>query len=69
MCGIAGILGPRETAGVGDIRKMADALAHRGPDDEQLWTEGSIGMGFRRLAVQDPSPAGRQPMRRGERTL
>ena len=41
---------------------MASNLAHRGPDDEGFAVVGQVGMVHRRLAVVDPSPAGRQPM-------
>lgn len=70
MCGICGIVGgPRETA-VRATRRMAAALAHRGPDDEGLEemphsSEPSgpvVTFGFRRLAILDLSPAGHQPM-------
>jgi asparagine synthase (glutamine-hydrolysing) len=38
-------------------------MAHRGPDDEHLISDGPISLGARRLAVIEPSAAGRQPMR------
>jgi asparagine synthase (glutamine-hydrolysing) len=38
-------------------------MGHRGPDDERVIADGPIALGARRLAVIDPSPAGRQPMR------
>ena len=42
-------------------------MAHRGPDDEgTVVLDGhdlSVGLCARRLAIQDPSPAGHQPMR------
>jgi asparagine synthase (glutamine-hydrolysing) len=43
---------------------MRDALAHRGPDDAGLWTSATHGvvLGSRRLAIQDLSPRGHQPM-------
>jgi asparagine synthase (glutamine-hydrolysing) len=62
MCGIAGIL----TTGIvaeESVRAMADALAHRGPDDQGVWIDGQagIGIGHRRLSVIDLSEAGHQP--------
>ncbi len=49
---------------VARIRAMADLIAHRGPDDGQHWVDAAAGvaLGFRRLAIVDLSPAGRQPM-------
>jgi len=41
---------------------MTDAIAHRGPDGEGHWVEGAVGLGHRRLAIIDLSPAARQPM-------
>jgi asparagine synthase (glutamine-hydrolysing) len=63
MCGIAGILGPeRGRAHEGVLRLMADAIAHRGPDDEGWYLDGPVGLANRRLAVIDVTPAGHQPM-------
>lgn len=44
------------------LRPATAALVHRGPDDEGIWTDGPLGMGFRRLAILDLSAAGHQPM-------
>src|SRR5262249_9324175 len=44
------------------IRLMTESLVHRGPDDCGHFSEGRIGLGFRRLAILDLSPAGHQPM-------
>jgi len=43
---------------------MRDTLRHRGPDDEGIFISSSAnaGLGFRRLAIIDLSPAGNQPM-------
>lgn len=44
------------------LSAMAQSLAHRGPDDEGVWTHEGIGFCFRRLAIQDLSCSGHQPM-------
>ena len=67
MCGIAGFLGADRTSpeeALAIARGMADAVAHRGPDDAGTWLdrEAGIALGHRRLAVLDLSPAGSQPM-------
>ena len=63
MCGIAGILSfePPEPA---LLRRMADAIEHRGPDDEGVWVDrdNGVGLGHRRLSIVDLSPSGHQPM-------
>ena len=67
MCGFAGLL----TASAVDRRdlehraaRMIEPLVHRGPDDGATWADADNGIafGFRRLAIVDLSPAGRQPM-------
>ncbi|WP_166207639.1 asparagine synthase (glutamine-hydrolyzing) [Bradyrhizobium septentrionale] len=63
MCGVAGILnldGRPVSSHV--LRAMTQAIAHRGPDGEGQWIDGSIGLGHRRLAIIDLSPTGAQPM-------
>lgn len=66
MCGLAGFLGGVAAIG-GDealLKRMADTLVHRGPDDAGIWAdaENRIGFGHRRLAIVDLSAAGHQPM-------
>ena len=69
MCGIAGIAGlvPGDTPDTAEqrVRRMVQALAHRGPDDEGVLANADVPFvfGHRRLAVIEPSPAGHQPMR------
>lgn len=63
MCGIAGVLYFDGTAAQPEILKpMTDVIAHRGPDGEGIYTSGAVGLGHRRLAILDLSPAGKQPM-------
>lgn len=73
MCGIAGIITKDPQTGINskgillqNIQKMADALAHRGPDGEGYWINdlGTIALGHRRLSIIDLSNAGAQPMQR-----
>lgn len=63
MCGIAGMFGPG-AADLAAIERMTRALAHRGPNDEGMWSDAETGvaLGNRRLAIIDISPAGHQPM-------
>ena len=66
MCGIAGFWGSGfsvdEAAEV--LRRMTDAIRHRGPDDAGQWldAEAGIALGHRRLSILDLSPEGHQPM-------
>jgi len=63
MCGIAGLI-YTDAAPVSPValQRMTDAIAHRGPDGQGHWIEGNVGLGHRRLAIIDLSPAGHQPM-------
>lgn len=63
MCGIVGVCNlNNEPVLAGLLKRMTDIIAHRGPDGEGHYTDGPVGLGHRRLAVIDLSPAGRQPM-------
>lgn len=63
MCRIAGIIGGtvnrKET-----LLKMTHAMAHGGPDDNGVYVNDDLGVGFghRRLSIIDLSPLGHQPM-------
>jgi asparagine synthase (glutamine-hydrolysing) len=60
MCGIAGFVGQGDRA---TLRRMTDAIRHRGPDAEGHWAEESAGifLGHRRLSIVDLA-GGAQPM-------
>jgi len=64
MCGIVGSVGSAQSRA--RVEEAVRRLAHRGPDDLGIerhdTPEGPAWLGFRRLAIQDPSPAGHQPM-------
>jgi asparagine synthase (glutamine-hydrolysing) len=68
MCGFVGFIGGGQShLALGDeamLRRMADTIANRGPDDAGYWSDPAqrIGLGHRRLAIVDLSPAGHQPM-------
>ncbi len=59
MCGIAGVIGRRMPE---VVQPMIDAIAHRGPDGDGIIDVGRATLGMRRLAIQDPSANGDQPM-------
>ena len=65
MCGITGILNlSKKPVCPVVLKKMTDAVMHRGPDGSGLWSDDNegIGLGHRRLSVIDLSQAGHQPM-------
>ena len=63
MCGIAGFISERnDRAAV--LKKMTDALIHRGPDADGFWLDeqSGVSLGHRRLSIRDLSDTGAQPM-------
>lgn len=66
MCGFVGIFSSAIASPVSQtlLNAMCNRLIHRGPDGNGTWvnTNRTIGLGHRRLAIQDLSPAGQQPM-------
>lgn len=63
MCGIAGIIGERDSIGA-SLQAMAAAMSHRGPDDRGTWVQRDAGLGLAhaRLSIVDLSECGHQPM-------
>lgn len=58
MCGISGVFGRSDPD---TVKKMLDAIAHRGPDDEFAVTGEDFTLGTRRLAIVGIGD-GRQPL-------
>jgi asparagine synthase (glutamine-hydrolysing) len=70
MCGIAGALdlnGDREFP-LPRLFSMTGAIAHRGPDDEQVHSEPGVALGARRLSIVDLA-GGRQPIGNEDRSI
>lgn len=68
MCGLAGIVSADRGLRVSAdrLKKMCDAIAHRGPDGEGFFFDGGVGLGHRRLSIVDLE-LGQQPMIDDER--
>jgi asparagine synthase (glutamine-hydrolysing) len=58
MCGIVGIIGESTEY----LNGILNATTHRGPDQQGYWSDSDVKFGQNRLAIIDPSPAGKQPM-------
>jgi asparagine synthase (glutamine-hydrolysing) len=70
MCGICGEAGksygyPVDAA---RIKRMTDAISHRGPDDDGYHVQEMIGLGQRRLSIIDLS-TGHQPIPNEDRSV
>lgn len=59
MCGIVGF----NWKGNSLVKKMTNAVKHRGPDGEGHYFDKNISLGHRRLAILDLSEKGNQPMK------
>lgn len=69
MCGIAGYVSTDPTKdGVDSLRRMTDALRHRGPDDDGFFFEPGVGLGIRRLSIVDIA-RGHQPIANEDGTI
>jgi asparagine synthase (glutamine-hydrolysing) len=67
MCGIAGIFayhGDAPEANIGELRRIRDHMAARGPDGAGEWlsSDRRVALGHRRLSIIDLSERGAQPM-------
>jgi asparagine synthase (glutamine-hydrolysing) len=62
VCGIVGILERGTSPDPAVVRRMTDAIAHRGPDGAGVFVDGPVALGNRRLAIIDLSDAAAQPI-------
>jgi asparagine synthase (glutamine-hydrolysing) len=70
MCGIAGIFNTRQNMPPNReyLAAMTAALSHRGPDDQAIFTDGAMGLGFKRLSIVDVVN-GNQPFFNADRSV
>jgi asparagine synthase (glutamine-hydrolysing) len=70
MCGICGIynFGTYAPVDRAALKRAADAMVHRGPDDEGFYLSDELGLGNRRLSIID-LPGGHQPIANEDETL
>jgi len=69
MCGIVGIIHKDGTAvEPSQISAMTHVIRHRGPDDDGVFVDGRVGLGFKRLSIIDLK-TGHQPMTTGPYTI
>jgi asparagine synthase (glutamine-hydrolysing) len=69
MCGIGGKVAFNTRPDAAVAERMADRMSHRGPDASGIYANGPAVLAHRRLAILDPSPAGRQPMANADNTV
>jgi asparagine synthase (glutamine-hydrolysing) len=69
MCGLAGIVNlNRQPADPELLREMASVIRHRGPDDEGMLLDGTVGFYHQRLSIIDLT-SGHQPMTAGPASI
>jgi len=63
MCGIAGIIDPAMSSAEirRTLQRMADAIWHRGPDEDGYFVRDGVGLAIRRLSIIDVT-GGHQPV-------
>ena len=59
MCGIVGAINKPSHL---NFEEMMNMLSHRGPDSRGSYEDDNVALGHLRLAIQDLSPNGNQPM-------
>lgn len=62
MCGIAGFYSKSDRYTENDLRRMTQRIAHRGPDADGFFFDGTCGLGHQRLSIIDLSDRANQPL-------
>jgi asparagine synthase (glutamine-hydrolysing) len=65
MCGICGFSGSSNEM---ILKRMTDAIVHRGPDEEGFYSDGNMNLGIRRLSIIDLE-TGHQPIHNEDRSI
>lgn len=65
MCGICGFTGRPDKA---LLKRMTDAIFHRGPDEEGFYFDENINLGIRRLSIIDVD-TGQQPIHNEDNSI
>jgi asparagine synthase (glutamine-hydrolysing) len=69
MCGIAGVISLNDSPiELEPVRRMCDAMVHRGPDDEGFYVDDQVALGMRRLSIIDLS-GGHQPVHNEDQSV
>ncbi len=70
MCGLCGILNMQKDSIVSTavLSAMTVRLAHRGPDDQGIFTDRFVGFGHCRLSILDVAN-GKQPLTNEDGTI
>jgi len=70
MCGICGTLhyDRRARADADEVRRMNEAIFHRGPDEDGFYVNGRVGLAMRRLSIIDLT-SGQQPIGNEDGTI
>lgn len=70
MCGFIGVI--PGSPGANDetvLNAMLDPIVHRGPDNQSVYSDGQVGLGFARLSILDLRSAANQPLEAEEVVL
>jgi len=65
MCGICGFTGKANEI---ILKRMTNAIFHRGPDEDGFYSDGKINLGIRRLSIIDVK-TGHQPIHNEDETI